>query len=91
MLPGVHLLNQNTELYKEYGFFCINIQHFVLKLHDLNVHCILIKLNGLRRVIDTMVTVIKSVKYSALVSLSKSSVVKRKFFLIKDQVCWIKN
>lgn len=71
-------------------FFCIDIQHFVLKLHDLIVNCILIKLNGLRRVIDTMVTVIKSVKHSALVSLSKSSVVNRQIFLIKDQVCWIK-
>lgn len=90
MLPEVHLLNQNTELYKEYGVFCIDIKHFVLKLHDLNVHCILIKLNGLRRVIDTIVTVIKSVKSSACVSLSKSSIVSRQIFLIKDQVCWIK-
>lgn len=77
MLLEVHLLNQNTELYKEYGVFCIDIEHFVLKLHDLNVHCILIKLNGLRSVIDTMVTVIKSVKSSAFVLMGKSSIVKR--------------
>lgn len=43
-------------------FSCINIGHFVLKVHDMNEHCILIKLTGLGRFMCTIVTAIKPVK-----------------------------
>lgn len=64
-------------IYKEYGVFCIDIKYFVLKLYDLNIYCILIKLNGLCRVIYMMVMVIKFVKSSVFVFMGKLVIVKR--------------